>query len=131
VYTEGQDPFGTAGVKCGKRAILRKVGCSTFVNGPPDNAAINGIFSRAVYDSAPYDGCYDEEDVSFRQYLEGFDNDDLEPICIASGCAMHGRPQRSGLLPAPQRGRRRSFRPSRGGGRGALTGTLKMPYCSS
>jgi tyrosinase len=88
---EGQDPFGTAGTKCGKRAIQRNVGCSTDVQGPPDSAAINGIFSRVVYDSAPYDGCYTEEDVSFRQYLEGFSNDDLKPICVAAGCGMHGR----------------------------------------
>ena len=91
MYTEGQDPFATASVKCEKRPIQRKVGCSSFVHGPPDSAAINVIFSRAVYDSAPNDGCYTEEDVSFRQYLEGFDNDDLEPICVATGCAMHGR----------------------------------------
>jgi tyrosinase len=91
IFSVGQDPFSTASVKCEKRAITRGVGCSTDVQGPPDDAAINVIFSRAVYDSAPYDGCYTEEDVSFRQYLEGFTNDELRPICVAAGCEMHGR----------------------------------------
>lgn len=88
---EGQDPFGTAGMKCAKRAVRRNVGCSTDVSGPPDSVAINGIFSRAVYDAAPYDGCYTDEGVSFRQYLEGFSNKDLKPICVGAGCIMHGR----------------------------------------
>lgn len=91
IYTEGQQPFSTSGVRCGKRPILRKVGCIPLVNGPPDAAAIDGIFDRLVYDSNPNDSCYTEEDVSFRQYLEGFDNDDTEALCVAAGCKMHGQ----------------------------------------
>ncbi len=92
VAQEGRDPFSTAGVKCAKRPVRRNVGCSTDIPaGPPDSAAINGIFSRAVYDSAPYDGCYTDDAVSFRQYLEGFNDKDLVPICVAAGCGMHGR----------------------------------------
>lgn len=91
IYTEGMTPFSTDSIQCGSRPIQRKVGCLPFVSGPPDDAAIAGIFDRPVYDSAPFDGCYTEEDMSFRQYLEGFDNDDTVPICVAAGCAMHGR----------------------------------------
>jgi tyrosinase len=91
IYTEGQQIFTTSSVRCGQRAIQRKVGCLDEVNGPPDSAAINGIFDRLVYDSAPYDSCYTEEDVSFRQYLEGFSKDDTDVICVAAGCEMHGR----------------------------------------
>jgi len=32
-----------------------------------------------------------EEDVSFRQYLEGFTNDETRGYCVATGCHMHGR----------------------------------------
>jgi tyrosinase len=91
IYTDGQQIFATSSVRCGQRPIQRKVGCLDAVNGPPDSAAINGIFSRAVYDDSPYDSCHTEEDVSFRQYLEGFSNDDTEGICVAAGCGMHGR----------------------------------------
>jgi tyrosinase len=91
IYTEGQEIFSTSSVRCGQRAIQRKVGCLDNVNGPPDSAAINGIFDRVVYDDAPYDSCHTEEDISFRQYLEGFSNDDTDPICVAAGCGMHGR----------------------------------------
>jgi tyrosinase len=87
VYTEGMQRFSTSSVKCGQRAILRKVGCLN--DGPPDSTAIDGIFARLVYDSAPYDSCYTEEDTSFRQYLEGFTNDDTDLLCVAAGCTMH------------------------------------------
>ncbi len=50
------------------------------------------MFDRVVYDAAPYDSCDTEEDVSFRQYLEGFSNDEVRPVCVASGCTtMHGQ----------------------------------------
>lgn len=91
LYTEGQTPFSTAGIRCGQRPVLRKVGCLNLVDGAPDAASINGIFSRPVYDAAPYDSCYTEEDVSFRQYLEGFSNDDTQVLCVAAGCGLHGR----------------------------------------
>ncbi|MCA9715824.1 MAG: tyrosinase family protein [Myxococcales bacterium] len=83
--------FTGGGLVCAPRPIVREVGCSGSVVGPPDAAEIAGIFARPVYDAAPYDSCYTEEDVSFRQYLEGFNNGDLDPICVAAGCTLHGR----------------------------------------
>ncbi|WP_428267394.1 tyrosinase family protein [Haliangium sp.] len=91
IYTDGQPIFHPDSIRCGTRPLLRKVGCLPQVQGPADGAAIAQVFDREVYDSAPYDDCYTEEDVSFRQYLEGFDNDDTEPLCVAAGCKMHGR----------------------------------------
>lgn len=91
IYTEGQQPFSTSGIRCGQRAILRKVGCLGLVNGPPDTVVVNGIFDRPVYDSAPYDSCHTEDDMSFRQYLEGFTNESTQVLCVAAGCEMHGR----------------------------------------
>jgi tyrosinase len=83
--------FTGAGLVCGARPLVRAAGCSDSVTGPPDAAEIAGIFARAVYDAPPYDSCHTEEDVSFRQYLEGFNNSDLDPICVAAGCTLHGR----------------------------------------
>jgi tyrosinase len=91
IYTDGQPSFSPDSIRCGQRPLQRKVGCIPSVVGPPDSAAIDMIFDRAVYDTAPYDSCYTEEDISFRQYLEGFDNDDTELLCVAAGCKMHGR----------------------------------------
>jgi tyrosinase len=91
IYTQGQQRSNPTSIQCGKRAIQRKVGCLSMAEGPPGSAEINGIFSRLVYDSAPYDSCYTEEDVSFRQYLEGFSNDDTDVLCVAAGCGMHSR----------------------------------------
>lgn len=91
IYTQGQNLFSTDSIKCEKRPIQRQLGCFTEVAGAPDSASINGIFSRTTYDSPAYDGCYADENVSFRQYLEGFSNKDLSPICVGSGCQMHGR----------------------------------------
>jgi tyrosinase len=91
IYTEGQQRFSPTSVKCGRRSIQRRVGCLTMVNGSPDSAAIDGIFDRAVYDAAPYDSCYTDEHVSFRQYLEGFSNADTDVLCVAAGCGMHSQ----------------------------------------
>jgi tyrosinase len=91
VYTNGESSFSPDSIVCGRRAVQRAVGCSEYVEGPPDQAAVDGIFDRPVYDDPPYDSCNSEEDVSFRQYLEGFTNDETRPYCVATGCQMHGR----------------------------------------
>ena len=83
--------FTGDGIVCSPRPIVRAVGCSDSVIGPPEDSEVAGIFARPVYDAAPYDSCYTEEDISFRQYLEGFNNSDLDPICVAAGCTLHGR----------------------------------------
>lgn len=92
IYSEGMQLFSPSSVKCGQRPVLRKVGCLEAA--PPDGAEIDGVFDRPVYDADPYDTCYTEEDVSFRQYLEGFDNDDTDLLCVAAGCGMHSRGHR-------------------------------------
>jgi tyrosinase len=91
IYTNGESSFSPDSIVCGQRPIRRAVGCSEYVEGPPDAAAIAGIFDRTVYDEAPYNSCDTDATVSFRQYLEGFTNDETRPYCVATGCFMHGR----------------------------------------
>jgi tyrosinase len=74
---------------CGQRPLQRQVGCNAPA--PTDSAGVQRIFDRLVYDSPPYDSCITEEDISFRQYLEGFDNDDTDVFCVATGCNTHGQ----------------------------------------
>ena len=69
--------------------LHRQVGCADLVPGAPTRADIEAMFTRTTYDAAPYDHCKTEEDVSFRQYLEGYDNDTTEMTCVAVGCHMH------------------------------------------
>ncbi|MCA9299294.1 MAG: tyrosinase family protein, partial [Phycisphaerales bacterium] len=87
----GDSPFKTDAILCETRKLKREVGCSDLVSGPPDADAIDGIFDRAVYDDEPNNACDTDEDVSFRQYLEGYDNDDKVLTCVAAGCEMHSR----------------------------------------
>jgi hypothetical protein len=83
--------FSPDSIVCAQRLLQRRVACSDKANGPPDSADVNGIFDRKVYDAAPYNSCDTEEDVSFRQYLEGFSNDETDFVCVLSGCSgMHG-----------------------------------------
>lgn len=90
ITTTGNNMYTPKAIVCDKpRPIQRDVGCVDLVAGPPDAAAIDAMFDRKVYDAAPYDSCNTEEDVSFRQYLEGYDNDDDDMTCVAVGCAMH------------------------------------------
>ena len=91
VYTNGESSFSPESIVCAQRPVHRAVGCSAYVDGPPDQAAIDGIFERKVYDADPYNSCDSDRDVSFRQYLEGFSNDETRPYCVATGCYMHGR----------------------------------------
>lgn len=91
VYTNDESSFSPDSIVCSQRAIERAVGCSSYVEGPPDQTAIEGIFDRPLYDQEPYDSCSSDQDVSFRQYLEGFTDDETRPYCVATGCFMHGR----------------------------------------
>lgn len=88
---EGSLPYSPEAVVCEARPLRRAVGCSEEVEGPPTQGDIDGMFERSVYDTDPYDACYTDADVSFRQYLEGFTSDSTQPVCIAAGCQMHGR----------------------------------------
>ncbi|MCB9748889.1 MAG: tyrosinase family protein [Myxococcales bacterium] len=90
--TKGNNMFVPSAIVCDKpRALHRQVGCEDLVPGPATAEEERAIFTRSVYDAAPYDHCRTEEDVSFRQYLEGYDNDDTNMTCVAAGCAMHSR----------------------------------------
>ena len=92
IQSNTESVFSPESIVCAQRPVRRAVGCSEYVDGPPDNTDIAGIFDRVVYDDAPYNSCDTEEDVSFRQYLEGFSNDEVRGICVVSGCSgMHGQ----------------------------------------
>jgi tyrosinase len=92
VLGNGESIFSLESIVCDQRPVTRAVGCSEFSASPAGSTAIDGIFDRMVYDAAPYNSCDTEEDVSFRQYLEGFSNDELRPVCVITGCsAMHGQ----------------------------------------
>lgn len=90
ITTQGNTMFVPSAIVCNQqRPLHRAVGCEDLVPGPPTKAEIDAMFGRAVYDAEPYDHCQTEEDVSFRQYLEGYDNDDVVMTCVAVGCKMH------------------------------------------
>ncbi|MCA9705026.1 MAG: tyrosinase family protein [Myxococcales bacterium] len=90
ITTQGNSMFVPEAIVCNQsRPLHRQVGCVDLVPGVPTQAEIDEIFARTTYDAAPYDHCQTEEDVSFRQYLEGYDNDDTQMTCVAAGCKMH------------------------------------------
>ncbi|GAB4535360.1 MAG: tyrosinase family protein [Haliangiales bacterium] len=89
VYTNMESSFHPDSIVCGQRPLQRAVGC--IIPAPPDGAEIDQIFDRPSYDDAPYDSCHTEEDVSFRQLLEGFDNQSTSQLCVTAGCGLHGR----------------------------------------
>lgn len=67
----------------GRREIEVANSCQSLCKKPPPG-------EEARQDAAPYDHCKTEEEVSFRQHLEGDDNDTTEMTCVAVGCHMHG-----------------------------------------
>ncbi|MCA9661196.1 MAG: tyrosinase family protein [Myxococcales bacterium] len=90
ITTQGNNLFIPEAIVCNQPRVLhRQVGCADLVPGAPTRADIEAMFTRTTYDAAPYDHCKTEEDVSFRQYLEGYDNDTTEMTCVAVGCHMH------------------------------------------
>ena len=84
--------FSLASLTCGDKAIQREVGCSTkLAPTPPTAENVAAIYERKVYDADPYDSCSTDENVSFRQYLEGYTRTDVNPACVIGGCQMHGQ----------------------------------------
>ncbi|MCB9745314.1 MAG: tyrosinase family protein [Alphaproteobacteria bacterium] len=81
--------FKINSIVCEPRPLRREVGCSELAPLPASAEQTQGIFDRYVYDDAPYNSCDTEEDVSFRQYLEGYTNDDTVITCVGAGCQMH------------------------------------------
>lgn len=83
--------FNTDSIRCSTKPLQRQVGCSRINGGnPPPADAYQVIYERKVYDAEPYDSCRTDEDVSFRQYVEGFTKTDRSPPCILGGCKNHG-----------------------------------------
>ena len=89
--TPGVNVFNSSGITCEPRGLQRETGCSNLAPVPPQASDISGIYDRTVYDVSPYDSCDTDQDVSFRQYLEGFMNTDTNLTCITGGCRMHGQ----------------------------------------
>lgn len=89
--TPGAEVFATGSITCSNLALQRQLGCSNVAPLPAQGAEVTAIFDRTVYDASPYDSCNTDQDVSFRQYLEGFTMTDVNPLCITGGCQMHGK----------------------------------------
>lgn len=88
----GLDSFNASSINCSAEPLERALGCNvTGIDKPASAADVEGVYSRLVYDSEPYNSCSTDEDVSFRQYLEGFTDTDVSPICVSGGCQMHGQ----------------------------------------
>lgn len=86
-----QTVFNTDSIRCSTKPLQRQVGCNAINNSKPASAQdARGIYDRKVYDAEPYDTCHTDENVSFRQYLEGYSKSDKNPVCIIAGCKNHG-----------------------------------------
>ncbi len=87
----GESAYSSTTLVCTEKALERNVGC-TFMNGgqPPSAADEAAIFARPLYDVPPYDSCGSDENVSLRQYVEGYTTSDINPACVLGGCQMHG-----------------------------------------
>lgn len=93
LWTEANplNAFNTTSITCSPKPVARNVGCSSIGDGKPPTAdQVEAIYDRTVYDADPYNSCDTDENVSFRQYLEGFTKTDYNPICVLGGCQMHG-----------------------------------------
>ncbi|MEE8523366.1 MAG: tyrosinase family protein [Thermoanaerobaculia bacterium] len=73
--------FGRSGSRCEPVPEISEVATAE------DSA---GIFDRYVYDVESYDTCNTDENVSMRQYLEGYSRDEDRALCIIVGCQVHG-----------------------------------------
>lgn len=89
----GEDPSALT-IQCGEsKPIARGAGCVPQVSSLPTKAQEEEALAIPTYDIAPYDNVDVEETLSFRQYLEGFTNEDKNepvPFCSFAGCRMHG-----------------------------------------
>lgn len=83
--------FNLGSLRCSTKPLQRAVGCSPLTGGrPPSAEDAAGVFGREVYDVAEYDTCNTDENVSMRQYLEGYKKDERNALCILAGCETHG-----------------------------------------
>ena len=86
-----QTAFNTGSIRCSTKPLQRQAGCNGINDGnPPTAQDAEGIYDRKVFDAEPYDSCNTDEDVSFRQYLEGYEKEATNALCIISGCQTHG-----------------------------------------
>ncbi len=86
------EAFDASNIVCGPNPLQRTVGCDKEYPRPPTEADVLAIFEREIYDAPPYNNCATNQQVSFRQYIEGFNLEEnrFSPICITAGCKMHG-----------------------------------------
>ena len=83
--------FNTDSLNCSTKPLQRAVGCNEVTDGRlPTAEDVAGIFDRKVYDAESYDTCNTDQDVSFRQYIEGYKQDERRALCILAGCENHG-----------------------------------------
>ena len=84
--------FNIDGLNCSSKPLQRAVGCQDDIAAEAPSAEdVAGVFDREVYDAEPYDTCNTDEDVSMRQYLEGFQVGNTDARCVLGGCENHGR----------------------------------------
>lgn len=77
-------------ILCGEsKPITRGAGCLPQVSALPTREQEEEALAIPTYDLAPYNNLDVEETQSFRQYVEGFTNED-DPFCQFAGCRMHG-----------------------------------------
>ncbi|HSN98657.1 MAG TPA: tyrosinase family protein [Candidatus Nanopelagicales bacterium] len=89
----GDDP-SQAQIVCTPKKLTRGSGCFALAPTLPTGADVARALSIPTYDVAPYDNLGTDEDLSFRQNLEGFTNEDVNEasgICKFAGCRMHGQ----------------------------------------
>ncbi len=83
--------FNIDSLRCSTKPLQRAVGCSETTDGAPPSAEdAAGVFDRHIYDVESYDTCDTDENVSMRQYLEGYSRSEERALCIIVGCQTHG-----------------------------------------
>ena len=93
LYSEGtlETVFNIDSLRCDSKPLQRAVGCSETTEGAaPTGEDAAGVFDRHVYDVESYDTCNTDENVSMRQYLEGYSESEERTLCIIVGCQTHG-----------------------------------------
>ncbi len=94
MYDEiGVDPSQVV-IQCKPKKLTRGSGCFPQATTLPTAEDFAKALTIPTYDVAPYDNLGTDEDKSFRQYVEGFTNEDVdEPtgLCKFAGCKMHGQ----------------------------------------
>ncbi|HYO67667.1 MAG TPA: tyrosinase family protein, partial [Archangium sp.] len=94
VYDARDPSSGQFSIVCEPKKLTRGSGCLPMAPTLPTAADVARALEIPVYDVSPYDNLHTDEQQSFRQYLEGFTNEDINepvPFCQFAGCRMHGQ----------------------------------------